>query len=96
MGDEVKPRIYAVSFEKLLISRIAHQEALTRLLVKKGVFTKEEFLEKVRAVDQGMKKENGRWAKTLDRQRTALLGRLNGCYLCGVFLNPQTYGLMIK
>jgi len=32
------------------------QKALSRLLVEKGVFTKEDFLEMVGVVDQGMKK----------------------------------------
>jgi hypothetical protein len=32
------------------------REALTRLLVEKGIFTKEEFLEMVRVVDQRMRK----------------------------------------
>jgi len=36
-----------VSFEKLL-SQVVQQEGLTRLLVEKGIFTKEEFLEMAR------------------------------------------------
>lgn len=44
-----------VSFEELLISQVVQQEALTRLLVEKGIFTKEEFLEIVRVVDREMK-----------------------------------------
>jgi len=39
-----------VSFEELLMSQVIQQEALTRLLIEKGVFTKEEFLEMVKAV----------------------------------------------
>ena len=33
-----------VSLEELLISQVVQQEALTRLLVEKGVFSKEDFL----------------------------------------------------
>ena len=44
-----------VSFEELLMSQVVEQEALTRLLVEKGIFTKEEFLEMVRVVDREMK-----------------------------------------
>ncbi len=44
-----------VSFEELLMSQVVQQEALTRLLVKKGVFTKEEFLEIVKVVNLEMK-----------------------------------------
>jgi len=46
-----------VSFEELLMSQVAQQEALTRLLVEKGIFTKEEFLEMVKVVDREMKKK---------------------------------------
>ncbi len=46
-----------VSFEELLLSQVAQQEALTRLLVEKGIFTKEEFLDMVRIVNREMKRE---------------------------------------
>jgi hypothetical protein len=42
------------------MSYVASQETLTRLLVGKGVFTKEEFLGKAGVVDQGMRTKNGR------------------------------------
>jgi hypothetical protein len=32
-----------VSFEELLMSQVVQQEALTMLLVEKGILTKEEF-----------------------------------------------------
>lgn len=44
-----------VSFEELLMSQVVQQEALTRLLVEKGIFTKEEFLEMVNTVNREMK-----------------------------------------
>ena len=37
-----------VSFEELLMSQVVQQEALTRLLIDKGIFTKKEFLVMVR------------------------------------------------
>ena len=40
-----------VSFEELLMSQVVQQEALTRLLIDKGVFTQEEFLEMVKVVN---------------------------------------------
>jgi hypothetical protein len=40
-----------VSFEELLMSQVVQQEALTRLLIEKGIFTKEEFLEMVKVVN---------------------------------------------
>ena len=45
-----------VSFEELLMSQVIAQEALTRLLVEKGILTKEEFLEMVKAVDRERKR----------------------------------------
>lgn len=45
-----------VSFEELLMSKVIQQEAVTRLLAEKGLFTKEEFLGMVRAVDRERKK----------------------------------------
>ena len=46
-----------VSFEELLMSQVVQQEALTRLLIEKGVFTKEEFLEMARVVDREMRRK---------------------------------------
>ena len=45
-----------VSFEELLMSQVIQQEALTRLLVEKGIFSKEEFLGMVEAVNLEIKK----------------------------------------
>ena len=41
-----------VSFEELLMSQVVSQDALIRLLIAKGLFTKEEFMEMVKQVDQ--------------------------------------------
>ena len=46
-----------VSFEELLMSQVIQQEALTRLLIEKGIFTKEEFWEMLKVVDQEMKRK---------------------------------------
>jgi hypothetical protein len=45
-----------VSFEELLMSQVIQQEALTRLFAEKGIFTKGEFLEMVKAVNIEMEK----------------------------------------
>jgi hypothetical protein len=37
-----------VSFGELLMSQVVHQEALIQLLIKKGIFSKKEFLETVK------------------------------------------------
>jgi uncharacterized protein YqgQ len=39
------------------MSQVVQQEALTRLLLEKGVLSKEEFLEMVKVVNKEMKKE---------------------------------------
>ena len=55
MATPLDPK-QVVSFEELLVSQVIQQEALTRLLIEKGVFTKEGFLEMVWVVDLGRKK----------------------------------------
>ena len=45
-----------ISFEELLMSRVVQQESLTRLLIEKGVFTKEKFVEMVGVVNREGKK----------------------------------------
>jgi hypothetical protein len=40
------------------MSQVAQQEALTRLLVEKGILTRDEVLEMVRVVDGEMKRGN--------------------------------------
>ena len=46
-----------VALEELLMSQVVQQEALTRLLIERGIFTKEQFLEMVRVVNQDRKKK---------------------------------------
>jgi hypothetical protein len=42
--------------DELLLSQVISQEAIIRLLVQKGLFPKEEFLEMVKVVDREMKR----------------------------------------
>ena len=49
-----------VSFEELLMSQVVQEEALTRLLIDEGIFTKEEFLSMVNSVNQEMKRRGNR------------------------------------
>ena len=56
MANPLDPK-QVVSFEELLLSQVVQQEALTRLLIEKGVFTKDEFLEMVRTVDLERKRK---------------------------------------
>jgi hypothetical protein len=44
-----------VSYEELLMSQVIQQEALTRLLIEKGILTRDEVLEMVRVVDREIK-----------------------------------------
>ena len=55
MATALDPK-QVISFEELLMSQVIQQEALTRLLIEKGIFTKQEFLKMVEAVNFGMKK----------------------------------------
>lgn len=55
----LKKLCLATLLNKLLMSQVVQQEALTRLLVEKGIFTQEEFLEMVKVVNQEMKIKKG-------------------------------------
>ncbi len=57
MAKPIEPK-QIVSFEELLLSQVVQEEALTRLLVEKGIFTKGEFFEMVRVVNREMKRHN--------------------------------------
>lgn len=59
MGISLDPK-QIVSFEELLKSQVTQQEALARLLVKKGIFTKEIFWKILKVVDWGRKRERVR------------------------------------
>ena len=54
MGIPCDPK-QTVSFEELLMSQIGSQDAQIRLLIEKGIFTKEEYLDVVKAVNREMK-----------------------------------------
>jgi hypothetical protein len=56
MATPLDPK-QVVSSKELLLSQVVQQEALTRLLVERGIITKEEFLEMVKVVDQEMKRK---------------------------------------
>jgi hypothetical protein len=45
-----------VSSDKLLMSQVVSQQGVIRLLVEKGIFTKEEFLEMVEVVNLEIRK----------------------------------------
>ena len=55
MAISIDPK-QVVSFEELLMFQVVHAEALTGLLVGKGVVTQEEFLEMMKVVDRDMKR----------------------------------------
>ena len=55
MATSLNPK-EIVRSEELLMSQIVSQEAIIRLLVKKGLFSKKEFLEMVKAVNLEMRK----------------------------------------
>jgi hypothetical protein len=61
MAEQIDPN-QLVFLEQLGISQVVQQEALTGLVIDKGICTKEEFLEKVRVLDEWMKTKNERRA----------------------------------
>ena len=46
-----------VSSNELLMSRVVSQEGVIRLLIEKGIFSREEFLKMVHVVDREMRIE---------------------------------------
>ena len=59
MAEKLDPR-QLVTFEELLRACLYEQEALRRVLVRKGVLTNEEVLEEVKAVRREMEGKRGR------------------------------------
>ena len=48
-----------VSFEELLISNSIQVDAVTQLLIEKGIFTKEEFFGMIKRVQMEYKRKGG-------------------------------------
>ncbi len=59
MAEKLDPR-QVVTFEELLRACLYEQEALRRVLVRKGVLTNEELLEEVKAVRRELDGQRGR------------------------------------
>ncbi len=54
MAEKLDPRQQVATFEELLMTVLYEQEALRRVLVRKGVLTNEEVLVEVKAVRREM------------------------------------------
>ena len=59
MAERLDPK-ELVTFEELLRACLYEQEALRRVLVRKGLLTNEEVLEEVKAVRREMEGKRGR------------------------------------
>ncbi len=59
MAEKLDPH-QVVTFEELLRSMMYEQEALRRVLVRKGLLTNEEVLEEVKAVRRDLEGKRGR------------------------------------
>ncbi len=59
MAEKLDPREIA-TFEELLMTVLYEQEALRRVLVRKGLVSNEELLEEVKAVRREMEGKRGR------------------------------------
>ena len=59
MAEKLDPK-QVVTFEELLRSMMYEQDALRRVLVRKGVLTNEEVLEEVKAVRRVLEGKRGR------------------------------------
>ena len=54
MAEKLDPK-EVVSFKELLISEMIQSEALVNLLERKGIITKKELLEEIKAVQSKLK-----------------------------------------
>ncbi len=59
MAEKLDPRQVG-TFEELLMTVLYEQEALRRVLVRKGLLTNEEVLEEVKAVRRELEGKRGR------------------------------------
>ncbi len=59
MAEKLDPRQVA-TFEELLMTLLYEQEALRRVLVRKGLLTNEEVLEEIVAVRKELEAKRGR------------------------------------
>ncbi len=59
MAEKLDPR-QVVTFEELLRACLYEQEALRRVLVRKGLLTNDEVLEEIKTVRQEMEGKRGR------------------------------------
>jgi hypothetical protein len=58
MAQKLDPK-EIVSLEELAYSNMMEQEAMMRLLMKKGIISKEEFLDELRLVAKEMEEKQG-------------------------------------
>jgi len=58
MAEKLDPR-QVVTFEELLRAMMMEQDALRRVLVRKGVLTNEEVLEEIKVVRREMEGKRG-------------------------------------
>ena len=49
-----RSKVKCVLFKGILTSKVVQQEAVMRFLVKKGIFTREEFLKMAKALNEKM------------------------------------------
>ena len=59
MAEKLDPK-QVVTFEELVMSVMYEQEALRRVLVRKGVLTNEDVLKEVKAVRRELEGKQGR------------------------------------
>ncbi len=59
MAEKLNPR-QVVTFEELLRAMMLEQDALRRVLVRKGLLTNEEVLEEIKVVRMEMEGKKGR------------------------------------
>ncbi len=65
MGELDKPRV--VTMQELIASSLAQTDALTKLLIEKGLITEAEFMQKLSDVFRGEKPERAVYQAMLEK-----------------------------
>ncbi len=59
--EEKPENVKQVSFKEILMTNLIQVDALTQLLIEKGIFTEEEFYSKLKQVQSQYNQPHGTW-----------------------------------
>lgn len=63
MTNEQDRTSQEVSWGEIAFAKMIQNEAFLRLLVEKGIITKDEFIDKIKEINEEYLDKQGKWAK---------------------------------